>query len=228
MLLRVSFLCCCFFPCPGKYEDQFAEFVQGFVSCIFTVLSSLSVARRYDQLVGSSVRFLTAVVKKAQFHQLFASEQALNTLADKVIVPQLRLRESDLESFDMNPQEYIRVDIEGSDADTRRRNTVDLINGLVGAFEAPVSAILKRYVETMLAEYARAPKTETGMLAKDCAMYITLALSAKSQCWEGAFRLMLAYLRWTCFLLHTSADVFPVVCFSILCCSFQAAVRRRV
>ena len=164
-----------------KYEDQFADFVPRFVESIWTRLASLSDSKRFDALVGSAVRFLTAVVKKEQFKHLFANESALNTIAEKVIIPQLKLHEQDVENFEFNPQEYIRVDIEGSDVDTRRRNTVDFIHGLTVHFEAQISQILKGYVDRLLAEYETNKKTDKGFLAKDAAMYIILALSAKSQ-----------------------------------------------
>ena len=67
-----------------KYEDYFAEFVPKFVEVIWQTLASLSDSARYDALVGSAVRFLTAVVRKAQFSSLFSSEAALNLIAEKV------------------------------------------------------------------------------------------------------------------------------------------------
>ena len=97
-----------------------------------------------------------------------------------MIVPQLRLRDSDLELFDMNPQDYIRVDLE-NDADTRRRNTVDLIHGLCVHFEAEISTLLKKYVGMLIAEYEKNKQAKNAFVQKDLAMYIVLALSAKSQ-----------------------------------------------
>ena len=164
-----------------KYEDQFAEFVPAFVEVIWAQLAALGEAKRFDLLVGSAVRFLTAVVKKEQFKHLFANETALKTIAEKVVIPQLKLRDSDVEMFEYNAQEYIRVDIEGSDVDTRRRNAVDFIHGLTVHFESQISAILKGYVDLLLAEYERNKTSEKGVVAKDAAMYIILALSAKSQ-----------------------------------------------
>ena len=41
-----------------------------------------------------------------------------------------QLRESDVELFEDNAEEYIRRDLEGSDVDTRRRAACDLVKGL--------------------------------------------------------------------------------------------------
>jgi exportin-2 (importin alpha re-exporter) len=107
-----------------KYEDHLAEFVPPAVTAIWGVLSTLSAARRFDPLVGSAIRFLTSVVKKEQFKHLFASEAVLSTLAEKVVIPQIKLRDSDVETFESNPQEYIRVDIEVSRMEVGGRPTL--------------------------------------------------------------------------------------------------------
>lgn len=163
-----------------KYEDQFANWVQPFVETIWNLLTTLTEHKRYDHLVNSSIKFLTSVVKKEHTKHLFGNEQALKMICEKVIIPQLKLRDTDLEIFEFNPQDYIRMDIEGSDVDTRRRTSVDFIHGLTLHFESQISAILKAYVEMLLAEYAKNKKSEKGFLAKDAAMYIIIALSAKS------------------------------------------------
>lgn len=170
-----------------KYEDQFSEFVPNYVTTIWTLLTTLSEAKRFDLLVNSAIKFLTSVVKKEQFKKLFDNEAALKAICEKVIIPQLKLRDTDLEVFEYNAQEYIRIDIEGSDVDTRRRTSVDFIHGLTVHFESQISVVLKGYVEMLIAEYEKSKKSEKGFLAKDAAMYIILALSAKSQA-RGARR----------------------------------------
>lgn len=49
--------------------------------------------------------------------------------------PSLRL-EQDVELFEDNAFEYIRRDVEGSDTDTRRRVSCDLVRGLCRNYEA--------------------------------------------------------------------------------------------
>jgi exportin-2 (importin alpha re-exporter) len=75
--------------------------------------------------------------------------------------------------------EYIRRDMEGSDIDTRRRTTVELIRALTRQFESEVTAMLKKYVAHLLADYATAPATKWIM--KDAAMYIILALAVQGK-----------------------------------------------
>ena len=54
----------------------------------------------------------------------------LAQICEKIIVPNIEMREVDAEQFEDNPEEYIRRDLEGSDVDTRRRAACDLVKGL--------------------------------------------------------------------------------------------------
>ena len=79
----------------------------------------------------------------------------------------------------MNGLDYVRRDIEGSDSDTRRRTTVDLIKGLCVLFQNEITAILLETTNGMLAEYAAHPASRWQ--AKDAALHILLALSVRQQ-----------------------------------------------
>ncbi len=63
----------------------------------------------------------------------------------------LFLSAADEESFEDNPEEYIRRDMEGSDIDTRRRAACDLVRALSKSFEGPVISNFSQYVQAMLA-----------------------------------------------------------------------------
>jgi len=42
------------------------------------------------------------------------------SLCERVVIPQIKLRESDVELFNINGLENVRMDMEGSNAETRR------------------------------------------------------------------------------------------------------------
>lgn len=163
----------------NKYDEDFKEWVQPFVSESWTLLTQLSEQPRYDTLATTAIKFLTSVVKKPWHKDIFNNEAALKTICEKVVIPQLKLRESDVELFHSNGLEYVRRDMEGSDLDTRRRTTVDFVQGLCHFFEQHITNILKEYVGVLLKEYSvdKARK----WIAKDAAMYIILALAIKGQ-----------------------------------------------
>jgi len=159
----------------NKYEEQFTSWVPKFVETTWALLSSLGEQERYDQLVTTAIRFLTQVAKKSWHKKLFSDEKTLQQICEKIVVPQLKLRATDIELFEDNGLEYIRRDMEGSDVDTRRRTTVDFVKGLCEYFRPQVSQILSGYLTTLLQEYSKNPAT--NWIHKDAGMYIVLALS---------------------------------------------------
>lgn len=160
-----------------KYEEEFRNWTQRFVKSVWDMLTRTTDKGRYDQLVPQAIRFLTSVVEKEWHKDLFQSAAAFKTLAEKVIIPQLKLRRADVELFEDNGLEYVRRDMEGSDIDTRRRTTVDFVRGLCRHHEKKVTAILKTYVEALLKQYQSNPQQE--WVRKDAAMYIVMALAVK-------------------------------------------------
>jgi len=58
--------------------------------------------------------------------------------------------ESDVELFEDNPFQYIRADIEGSDAETRRRSASDFVRALCKVKEQSVSAIFSAYLGNLI------------------------------------------------------------------------------
>ena len=55
----------------------------------------------------AAVNFLTSVAK-GPYLQIFKQEHVLQQIFTAVIIPSLKLREDDLELFDMNGIDYIR------------------------------------------------------------------------------------------------------------------------
>jgi exportin-2 (importin alpha re-exporter) len=160
-----------------KYEEQFNKLVPKFVSTVWDMLTRTTEKGRFDHLVPKAIRFLTSVVEKQWHKHLFGSAKAFQTLAEKVIIPQLKLRESDLELFEYNGIEYVRLDMEGSDVDTRRRTTVDFVRGMCRHHEEKITTILKGYVGKLLQAFQQNP---AQWISKDAAMYIVMALAVKA------------------------------------------------
>jgi len=53
-------------------------------------------------------------VHRPQYKALFENEESLKNICEKIIIPNLFLRDVDIEIFEDNPEEYIRKDIERS------------------------------------------------------------------------------------------------------------------
>jgi exportin-2 (importin alpha re-exporter) len=76
---------------------------------------------RYDELVTRGMGFVGALVGSQRNKALFQDVGTLASICQQIVVPNLLLRAADVEAFEDNPMEFLRRDIEGSDADTRRR-----------------------------------------------------------------------------------------------------------
>ncbi|KAK3995035.1 CAS/CSE protein [Cladorrhinum sp. PSN332] len=157
----------------NKYDDDFHPYVQEFTSKVWDVLSSIGPQKRYDILTSQALKFLTAVASVPRHAQIFNNEQILETIVQKVILPNVALRESDIEMFEDEPIEFIRRDLEGSDTDSRRRAATDFLRKLLDTFEMLVTQVVSKYINHYLAQGKQNWKD------KDTAVYLFLAIAAK-------------------------------------------------
>lgn len=63
------------------------------------------------------------------------------------------IQESDVEEFEMEPDTFVRNDLEESDQESRRRNCMILINQLVKKFPQESQAVLNQILELFNKEY---------------------------------------------------------------------------
>jgi len=159
-----------------KYEEEFNPFLQTFLKDVWTLLLKTSTAPKYDMLVSAAIRFMTSVTTSIHF-ELFKDPQALQNICEKIVVPNLELRDSDIVLFEDNPVEYIRRDIEGSDSDTRRKSATELVKGLRKHYEVQCTEICSSFVTSKLQIYLANPKK--NWKEKDLAIYLVTALAIR-------------------------------------------------
>ncbi|KAF1990883.1 Cse1-domain-containing protein [Aulographum hederae CBS 113979] len=160
-----------------KYEDAFGTLLPGFVNTSWTFLTAVGTETKYDILVSKALQFLTAVAHNASHVQAFNDEQTLGQVIEKVVLPNLALRESDVELFEDEPIEFIRRDLEGSDSDTRRRAATDFLRQLMVQFEGRVTQVVTRYSEHYFQDYAK--DKSNNWKSKDTAIYLFSSIAAK-------------------------------------------------
>jgi len=161
-----------------KNEEEFAPYLQTFVQDVWTLLMATDLAANRDHLVTSGVKFLTTVASSVH-HKLFESPDTLRQVCENIILPNLQFRDDDEELFSENHVEYIRRDLEGSDADTRRRGACELVKSLTAKFPQHVTAAITGYVASLLQQYSTNPKK--FWKAKDAAIYLVMALTIRSK-----------------------------------------------
>ncbi|KAI9832557.1 MAG: hypothetical protein M1819_004347 [Sarea resinae] len=160
-----------------KYEDAIGVHLGQFIESSWTLLTTIGEETKYDILVSKALQFLTAVAHIQTHAQGFNNEATLGQVVEKVILPNLSLRESDLEMFEDEPIEFIRRDLEGSDSDTRRRAATDFLRQLMEQFEKLVTEVVFRYIDHYLADYAKDSKS--NWKSKDTAVYLFSSIAAK-------------------------------------------------
>ncbi|KAL2815964.1 CAS/CSE protein [Aspergillus granulosus] len=160
-----------------KYGDEFQPHIQQFVESSWNFLTTIGQETKFDILVSRALKFLTSIAGIPQHAQVFQAEDTLSQVVEKVILPNVSLRESDEELFEDEPIEFIRRDLEGSDSDTRRRAATDFLKQLNGNFEETVTKTVLKYIEHYLTEHTKSP--QLNWKAKDTATYLFIAIAAK-------------------------------------------------
>lgn len=156
-----------------KFDEDFSKYCQPFITNVWNLLSAIGPETKYDGLVSKALHFLTAVASTKEHAGLFNDEAVLTQIVEKVILPNVALRESDVEMFEDEPIEFIRRDLEGSDTDSRRRSATDFLRKLQEKFEGPVTGVVSKYISHYLSQ------GKTDWKAKDTAVYLFLSIAAK-------------------------------------------------
>ena len=120
-----------------KYEEEFRTHLGQFVNSSWNMLTAIGPETKYDLVVSRALEFLTTVASIRAHAEAFDNPDVLGQVTEKVVIPNLSLRESDIELFEDEPIEFIRRDLEGSDEDTRRRAATNFLRKLMEQFEKP-------------------------------------------------------------------------------------------
>lgn len=96
-----------------RYEEEFHK-LPIFVQSVWVLLIKTTLDPKYDLLVSKAIGFLSSVAKQPRHNALFSNPDTLSQICEKIVLPNMMLRESDQEDFEDDPMEYIRRDLEGS------------------------------------------------------------------------------------------------------------------
>ncbi|MBW0489032.1 hypothetical protein O181_028747 [Austropuccinia psidii MF-1] len=160
-----------------RYLDVF-PMMDVFVKTCWDMLTRLGLGQRSDILVSKATRFLSVVVRMPSQKSLFQSSETLEAICEKIILPNMFLRNFEAEMFEEDPAEYVRRDLEGSNSDTRRQAAIEITGALMEQFQTEVTSIITKYVQGYLEQYAVDPLANWRM--KDAAISLVASVSARS------------------------------------------------
>eukprot|EP01064_Diplonema_japonicum_P022576 TRINITY_DN3254_c1_g1_i1.p1 TRINITY_DN3254_c1_g1~~TRINITY_DN3254_c1_g1_i1.p1 ORF type:complete len:959 (+),score=272.50 TRINITY_DN3254_c1_g1_i1:56-2932(+) len=158
----------------SQFDEDFQPFLPAFAEIIWSSLTKITDVPKYDELAIASMDFLSATARSIH-HTVFKEPATLSTVCEQIIIPNIRIRQSDVDMFDDESEDYIRRDIEGSDQHTRRRSACEFTHSLCKNYQSDVTAIFQGHVTTLLQSFA----TTQDWKAKDSAIYLITALSVK-------------------------------------------------
>lgn len=173
-------ICECFALYTEKYQEEFSPFLLPCVNDVFTLLMDLSQEEKNDQLVARGIKFLSSAASTHWPQSPFEDPKVLSGICEKVVFPNILLRDSDVELFEDNALEYVRRDMEAADQETRRRSSMDLVKAMSKLNEAKVTEILIGYVKELLAKAGQVPPDQAERF-KDACIYLCIAMAVKGQ-----------------------------------------------
>ncbi|PFH53505.1 hypothetical protein AMATHDRAFT_54636 [Amanita thiersii Skay4041] len=145
-----------------------------------------------DALVSQALRFISTAIRSGQHKALFGSKDTIESLVQHVVVPNVSLRSHELDLFEDDPLEYIRLDLSlpltgsggvGTSAEitTRRQAAADVLQALVGSgHEVETTEIVGKWVNQGLELYSNDKRLDgEGWKAKDSAIYLLNAVATR-------------------------------------------------
>ena len=140
----------------SKYEEDFTM-LGDFAQATWNILTSrVTLSPKDDKLTYTCISFLASVSKQERHKTIF--QDSLKIICESIIIPNLKIRESDLEIFEDEPMEFIKRDSEGGhDLSHRHGSAVALIHGLMAFHASEMTQILCETVTRCLSDYSLQP-----------------------------------------------------------------------
>lgn len=156
-----------------RYADVFEPLIENFITTVWKLINSYVTSQpKFDLLVVKALTFLTSVTKMTQYQAMFNSSDSLKEIIEKIILPNIYFREVDEETFEDEPIQFVRADLEGSDYDSRRKSATDFLRELKDVNTELLTNTVMHYVNQFLA-------AKDDWKHKDTAIFLFSSLAAK-------------------------------------------------
>lgn len=118
----------------------------------------VSASKQNEKLVQVVIRYLSEMSTFPDLVEFFRG--IMLQLFTLLIVPNISITEDDLEEYEMEPEQYIKNDLEESDTETRRRQCMKFVQSLSKRFANEVNGLIGDFVNQLLQEYSVNPQKE--------------------------------------------------------------------
>lgn len=156
----------------NRYADDFTRFIETFISTVWQTVLAVGPQPKYDLLVVKLLDFLLLVIKIPTYQHVFNKEEACDEIIQKIILPNIEFRDADEEAFEDEPIQFVRLDLEGSEFESRRKLATDFLRELKDVNPQLVTAKVMEYVGRFLG-------TASDWKHKDIAIYLFTLLATK-------------------------------------------------
>ncbi|KAJ8595722.1 Cse1-domain-containing protein [Rhizopogon salebrosus TDB-379] len=168
------------------FPDQLSRSpaVEGFVQSVWELIGSNKLPGVADDaLVSQSLRFISTAIRSGYYKALFSSRDTIASLVQGVVIPNVGLRDYEMEQFEDEPLEFIRLDLafggSASEVATRRQAAADVLQALVSSgYQAEATEIVGSWITSGLQEYNSNPAQ--NWKAKDSAIYLLTAVATEA------------------------------------------------
>ena len=136
------------------YQFKFAEYFQNYSQFFFQKIwgmvtqGQVGASKQNEKLVQVVIRYLSEMSTFPDLGEFFKSNML--QLFTLLIVPNISITEDDLEEYDMEPESYVKNDLEESDTETRRRQCMKFVQSLSKRFPQEVNGLISDFVNQLL------------------------------------------------------------------------------
>ncbi|KAG1888183.1 CAS/CSE protein [Suillus subluteus] len=160
------------------FPDQLSRSpaVEGFVQSVWELIGSNKLPGvADDSLVSQSLRFISTAIRSGYYKSLFSSRDTIASLVQGVIIPNIGLRDHEMEQFEDEPLEFIRLDLafggSASEVATRRQAAADVLQALVSSgYQTEATEIVG----------STSSNPAQNWKAKDSAIYLLTAVATEA------------------------------------------------
>ncbi|CAK9114574.1 Exportin-2 (Exp2) (Cellular apoptosis susceptibility protein) (Chromosome segregation 1-like protein) (Importin-alpha re-exporter) [Durusdinium trenchii] len=162
----------------SRYGEVLEAFVGRSVEAVWSLLIKLDESTEHDALVISAIAVLSSVSCQEWQASPFKDPTVLAAICERVVLPNLKLRASDLELFQDDLQEYIARDVEGNDIQTRRWAAIDLVRSLRRRHDKETCEFVVTCIQRVLRETVADPRS--AAICKHACIHLVISMAGST------------------------------------------------